>query len=125
MHARRLATKQLSFLQWNVVEMACKLLAPFMIVQEILEGQKYVTCSYVAFFIYSLRLELETSITYFNSELEKAMDDDSKIRECAVAVTLIGDLEKIPASMSEMCCVGGQNAQAERIAPFPFPGMFA
>ena len=48
--------------QWKLVEAQVKVLEPFMVIQKVLEGQKYVTVSLIPFLLHKVRVHLDTSI---------------------------------------------------------------
>ena len=57
----------LSEVQWRVVEDTCKVLEPFMNAQKLLEGENYITVSFVPFLISSIRRGLQAVLADANS----------------------------------------------------------
>jgi hypothetical protein len=53
--------------QWRVVEDTCKVLEPFMNAQKLLEGENYITVSFVPFLISSIRRGLQAVLADANS----------------------------------------------------------
>ena len=48
--------------QWKIVEAQVKVLEPFMLIQKVLEGQKYVNVSLIPYLLYKVRAHLDKSI---------------------------------------------------------------
>lgn len=53
--------------QWVIVKDLAALLSPFMVAQKLLEGEAYVTISFIPFIIYTIRKGLQEAITDANS----------------------------------------------------------
>jgi hypothetical protein len=62
----------LSEVQWKVVEDTCKVLEPFMNAQKLLEGENYVTVSFIPFLISSIRRGLQAVLADPNSSYQVA-----------------------------------------------------
>jgi len=53
--------------QWVIVKDLAALLRPFMVAQKLLEGESYVTISFIPFIIYKIRLGLQQAADDLNS----------------------------------------------------------
>ncbi|CAM9275672.1 unnamed protein product, partial [Phaeothamnion confervicola] len=58
----------LTEVHWRIIEMGERLLKPFMQVQKLLEGEKYVTASYIPMVIDGLRKSLDAAAKHFATE---------------------------------------------------------
>eukprot|EP00475_Leptophrys_vorax_P028882 TRINITY_DN4206_c0_g1_i1.p1 TRINITY_DN4206_c0_g1~~TRINITY_DN4206_c0_g1_i1.p1 ORF type:complete len:159 (-),score=39.73 TRINITY_DN4206_c0_g1_i1:72-488(-) len=65
MKLENLCERFLTEKQWRFVELTRDVLEPFMLVQRLLEGEKYVTSSVVAFAIFALKHYLEEAIAKY------------------------------------------------------------
>ena len=53
--------------QWKVIEAQVAVLEPFMLIQKVLEGQKYVNISLIPYLVYKVRSHLDTSIATYSA----------------------------------------------------------
>eukprot|EP00475_Leptophrys_vorax_P028885 TRINITY_DN4206_c0_g1_i6.p1 TRINITY_DN4206_c0_g1~~TRINITY_DN4206_c0_g1_i6.p1 ORF type:complete len:171 (-),score=44.89 TRINITY_DN4206_c0_g1_i6:281-793(-) len=82
MKLENLCERFLTEKQWRFVELTRDVLEPFMLVQRLLEAEKYVTSSVVAFVIFALKQYLEEAIDKYDSVAEeRRMDDEGNVHE--------------------------------------------
>jgi len=70
--------------QWKVIEDTCRVLEPFMVAQKLLEGENYVTVSFVPFLIFSIRKGLQAIL----------VDDSSSAQVLSLVTTMLSVFDK-------------------------------
>jgi hypothetical protein len=79
----------LSITDWLVIQSATVLLEPFMMVQELLEGERYVTISLVIPLIFALREKLKDVVETYRDICESRPDDDVATRVLPTATKML------------------------------------